>query len=61
MTLPNAVIKTQVIGQEASIHICDYFIDINEEDLIFLKLSCNIKYVINVDDFIEKRDKLINN
>ena len=60
MSLPNAKIKTQVISNEASIHICDYFIDIDEEDLVFLKLSCKIKYVINVDEFIKKRDEKIN-
>jgi hypothetical protein len=60
MSLPNATIKTQVIGQEGSIHICDYFIDIDEEDLIFLMLSCKIQYVINVDEFIRKRDEKIN-
>jgi hypothetical protein len=61
MNLPNATIKTRVISNEASIHICDYFIDIDEEDLIFLMLSCKIQYVINVDEFIRKRDKKINN
>ena len=60
MSLPNATIRTQVIGQVASIHMCDYFVDICEEDLIFLKLACKIQYVINVDEFIRKRDQKIN-
>jgi hypothetical protein len=60
MSLPNAKIKTQVISNEASIHICDYFVDLDTEDLLFLKLSCVIEDAFDVDEFIAKRDKKIN-
>ena len=60
MSLPNAKIKTQVISNEASIHICDYFMDLDTEDLLFLRLSCVIEYVLDVNDYIKKRDEKIN-
>ena len=55
LTLPNAQIRTQIIFNEASIQICDYLIDLEEEDLIFLRLSCKIKSVVRVDNY--KNDK----
>ena len=60
MSLPNAQIKTQVISSEASIHVCDYFVDISEEDFVFLRLSCKIEYAFDVNEFIRKRDEKIN-
>ena len=59
-TLPDAEIKTQVLSSEDGVTVNDYFVDLNTEDLLFLRLSCNIEYILDVDEFIRKRDEKIN-
>lgn len=59
-TLPDAEIKTQVLSSEAGVTVNDYFVDLNTEDLLFLRLSCTIESILNVDEFIRKRDEKIN-
>ena len=59
-TLPDAEIKTQVLSSEDGVTVNDYFVDLNTEDLLFLRLSCTIESILNVDEFIRKRDQKIN-
>ena len=61
MSLPDANIETEVLSHDNGVAVNDYFMHLDEEDLIFLRLSCNIESVIDIDEYKRKRDKKINN